>query len=212
MNGFLNTESNHCNSSNEEILLAQIRECFGRVAYSHKTHEKQTDILICKDSFWKTIQIILSVIISGTLLSTFTELFGYGKYWVLIGAILSVLLAIINLHLKNLNYGIVAKQHKEIAVQLWNIRERYFSLIVDLISKSVDIEIATKEREVLQDKLADIYINAPRTNSKAYKMAQKALKFNEDLTFSAKEIDMLLPEKLRLSNGGKKNDNIRDVQ
>ena len=32
-------------------------------------------------------------------------------------------------------------------------------------------------------------------------MAQKALKFNEDMTFSPDEIDMLLPIGLRKNNG-----------
>ena len=208
MNKFSSTESSSDNGKNEEILLAQIRECFGRVAYSHKTHEKQADIFISKDKFWKTVQIILSVIVSGTLFATLTELLGHGKSWILLGAILSVLLAILNLYLKNFNYGLEAKEHIGIATQLWNIREHYVSLIVDILSKSIDVENAQKDRDIIQEKLTNIYENAPRTTAKAYKMAQAALKFNEELTFSTKEIDMLLPELLRLTKGSKISDNI----
>jgi len=185
------------NYDNKEILLAQIRECFGRVAYSHKTHEKQADIFVKKDIFWKWVQIILSVIVSGTFLITLYELFGYRKCLVLSGAVLSALLAAINFYFKNFSYRAEAQQHKEIAVQLWNIRETYISLITDFMNMSIDIEKVRKIRDELQEKLTDIYKNAPRTSSRAYVSAQKALKLNEELTFSSNEIDMLLPAKLR---------------
>ena len=195
MNNF-NTTSENCN--NEEILFAQIRECFGRVAYSHKIHEKQADILVGKDIFWKWTQIILSVLVSGTFFITLIEFFGYKKWFSLSGAVLSALLAAINLCFKNFNYGTEAQKHKEIAVQLWNVRETYISLITDLTAKSINLDTAINRRDKLQIELADIYKNAPRTSPKAYVAAQKALKFNKELTFSQREIDMLLPDKLRL--------------
>jgi len=197
---FINNSDSISKSCNDEkILLAQIRDCFGRVTYSHKTHEKQADILIGKDTFWKWTQIILSVIISGTFLITLNELFGLGKWLELLGVVLSVLLAAINLCLKNFNYGAEAQRHKEIAVHLWEIRETYISLITDLMSKFTDIETTIKKRNELQIRLTDIYKSAPRTSSKAYVLAQRALKLNEELTFSSSEIDILLPDKLRLS-------------
>ena len=189
-----------CNSNdnNDEILLAQIRECFGRVAYSHKTHEKQSDIFIKKDVFWKWVQIILSVILSSTLLLALIDLLGCVKWLSLIGVILSAMLAAINLCFKNFNYRAEAQNHKEIAVQLWNIRENYISLITDFMSKSTNFDSAKDIRDKQQEKLADIYKNAPRTSLKAYKLAQEALKIKEELTFSTSEIDMLLPNNLRL--------------
>ena len=42
---------------------------------------------------------------------------------------------------------------------------------------------------------------AQSTRSRSYGMAQKALKFNEDMTFSPDEIDMLLPIGLRKHKG-----------
>src|SRR5262245_65059441 len=42
---------------------------------------------------------------------------------------------------------------------------------------------------------------ARSTRSRSHGMAQKALKFNEDMTFSPDEIDMLLPIGLRKNNG-----------
>ena len=44
----------------QELLEAQIRECFGRVTYSHKTHEKCADILLSSNACIKLWQMILS--------------------------------------------------------------------------------------------------------------------------------------------------------
>lgn len=50
-------------------------------------------------------------------------------------------------------------------------------------------------RDELQKKLASVHKGCPRTNVKAYSQAQKALKENEESTFSDEEIDKLLPTK-----------------
>ena len=53
-----------------------------------------------------------------------------------------------------------------------------------------------EERILLFEETEKIYQTAPPTNDKAYKQAQKALKENEELTFSKEEIDRFLPEQL----------------
>ena len=57
-----------------------------------------------------------------------------------------------------------------------------------------------EERDALNDELEDIYKGAPRTNSRAYAAAQKALKSHEELFFSEAELNKMLPEKLRRSS------------
>ena len=53
------------------------------------------------------------------------------------------------------------------------------------------------ERDEINAQLEEIYRNAPRTDSKAYAAAQKALKTQEELFFSDVELDHLLPKQLR---------------
>ena len=98
-------------------------------------------------------------------------------------------------YLKNFDLGGIAQKHRDAATQIWNIRECYLSLLMDLFSLSDDD--AKGRRDELQKALAAIYVAAPQTNGKAYKRAQKALKYNEELTFSAEEIDCFLPLSLR---------------
>ena len=54
----------------QELLEAQLRECFGRVTYSHKTHEKCADILLSSNACIKLWQMILSAVTTGTFLAT----------------------------------------------------------------------------------------------------------------------------------------------
>lgn len=59
-------------------------------------------------------------------------------------------------------------------------------------------ELRTK-RDELQTSLHEIYRGAPFTDGKAYRKAQASLKDNEELMFSDKEIDAMLPATLRRS-------------
>ena len=178
------------------ILEAQIRECFGRVVYSHKTHEKCADILLCRLSWLKHTQIVLSVLVSGTLL---TAMIGDQPSKGILPAILSGILLFINLYFKNYNYGQMAQSHKESADRLWDVRESYLCLLTDLNCGILTLAQAADQRDKLQKELATIYSNAPRTNSNAYQKAQDALQYREDMTFSEAEIDAFLPEALKLA-------------
>ncbi|MGQ9779132.1 MAG: SLATT domain-containing protein, partial [Bacillota bacterium] len=68
-------EQNFLNNQ-KSLLEVQIRECYGRVAYSHKIHEKCADILSKRNSRIKLWQIILSAITTGSLVVT---IFGNNK-------------------------------------------------------------------------------------------------------------------------------------
>ena len=196
-NGEKSMEQNsHPDAAACKIILGQIRECFGRVVYSHKTHEKCADILLERQSWLKNTQIAISVILSGALIKT---LLADHPVCSIISAILSTVLAGINLYFKNYNYGQLAQSHKESADRLWNIRESYISLLTDLTAGVINAKQASERRDKLQKELAIIYSRAPRTNSKAYRLAQQSLQYSEDMTFSSKEIDAFLPDVLKTS-------------
>lgn len=91
--------------------------------------------------------------------------------------------------------------HRAIASRLWDVRESYISLIADLMSGDVTGAQARQRREELQEATRDAYADAPRTSPKAFARAQKGLKHNEEMTFTPREIDLFLPEALRLDEG-----------
>lgn len=189
------TQANQPDGDGEiRVLESQIRECYGRVVYSHAVHEKCADIYLKRLNLIKKWQIILSAITTGTLL---ISLFNEGKMGTIIGAILSTILLALNTYNQDYDLGDLAKKHSETAVKLWEIRESYLSLITDIAINSLSLDQIQTKRDALQNSLTSVYQNAPRTNEKAYMKAQKALKVDEQLTFSDKEIDNFLPSILR---------------
>lgn len=181
-------------NSPHNVLEEQLRECFGRVAWSHKTHEKCSDLLNTRLNSIKIWQIILSAI---TTTGIIAAVFGDSKEIGIISAALSFFLTVLNTYVKQYDLGGLAQKHADAAVDLWNMRESYLSLLTDIKSGCVENDEIRTQRDELQGKLLEIYRGSPRTIAKAYKDATKALKKLEELTFSDAEIDAILPKALR---------------
>ena len=177
-----------------DILEGQLRECFGRVVYSHKTHEKCADILLSRLSQIKVWQIVLSAVTTGGFIAA---VFGVGKIGALIGILVSTTLLVLNAYTKNYDLGELSQKHRQAGADLWIIREKYLSLITDLRMGEKSIEILQGERDCLLEELHSVYAGAPSTTYQAYKKAQEALKQLEDMTFSDEEIDAFLPRELK---------------
>lgn len=181
-------------SESRRILEGQLRECFGRVVYSHKTHEKYVDILLSRLSTIKLWQIILSAIATGGFIAA---VFGAGKIGAGIGVLVSTSLLVLNAYTKNYDLGELAQKHKQAANDLWLIREKYLSLITDLVIGEKPLGVLQRERDKLVEELHSVYSGASGTTFQAYRKAQDALKKHEDMTFSDDEIDAFLPKELK---------------
>jgi len=179
-------------------LESQIREAYGRVVYTFTCHNKIVQRLLKINNCIKIWQIILSAFATGGFLTTifYSEVVaGY------IGALISVILLILNAYTKDFDLSGKAESHQKAADQLWMIREEYISLLTDFDFLEAS-EIISK-RDDLQNKTAGVYNNSPRADAKSYKAAQKALKKEEEQTFSEKEIDVMLPNSIRRENKNK---------
>lgn len=182
---------------NYDITLEdQIRECFGRVVYTHKTHERMADNCAKQLNRYKVLQIVLTALTSTSAVGAVVT----SKAWIeVLTALVSFLTLFVTTYLKNFDLGSTAQKHREAAAKLWNVRECYLSLLTDL--PTLDRQAAVERRDELQTMLASLYQAAPQTNGKAYTEAQKRLQKMEDLTFSADEIDCFLPLSLKRSGG-----------
>jgi hypothetical protein len=186
------------------VLESQIRECFGRVAYTHKTHEKMADSYALRQWRIKWAQIILSALTTGGAVGTLFDKANMVYPYATAG--LSVLTLIVNSYVKDLDPGAAAQKHREAASDIWNVREAYLSLLTDTRDESFTLDSLRKRRDDLQAQLHKIYRIAPHTNGKAYASAQDALKKKEDLTFSDEEIDKFLPGPLKRKPPGASSD------
>jgi len=139
-------------------------------------------------------QIVLSALTAG---GTIITLIGNDYKAKIASAILSSALLILNSVVKGYNHGEIAQKHVDAGNAVWDLRESYQSLLTDLAADRITFEAAMKRRDELQKAMGKINTTAPSTNSKAFAAAQKALKQDEEMTFSDKEIDNLLPGPLR---------------
>lgn len=175
-------------------IEGQLRECYGRAVYSHKTHEKCADILLTRLARIKLLQIVLSAITTGSFLTTILD---PGRGAAVIGVVVSTTLLVLNAYAKNYDLGELAQKHKQAANDIWLIREQYLSLLTDLTAVSKGDEEVRAERDRLVVALHAVYAGSPSTTYAAYRRAQESLKHNEEMTFSDDEIDAFLPKQLR---------------
>lgn len=173
-------------------LEGQLREMYGRAAYTHKTHEKMADGYIRRYRFIKTVEIWLSALAAGSLL---LAVFGDSREGTIAGAVLSTVLLGFTLYFKEAALGEQAQKHTAVGSRLWGVREALLSLLVDMHDGRA-VEEVRAERDRLNEHLEDIYKAAPRTDGKAYAAAQKALKADEELYFTDAELDRMLPKRL----------------
>lgn len=176
-------------------LEGQLREMYGRAAYTHKTHEKMADGYIRRYRFIKTLEILLSALAAGSLL---LAVFGDSRVGTIVGAVLSTVLLGFTLYFKEAALGEQAQKHTVVGSKLWGVREALLSLLVDM-HDGREIEEIRTERDRLNELLEEIYKAAPRTDGKAYAAAQKALKADEELYFTDAELDRMLPKRLRVA-------------
>lgn len=195
-------------TNEEKTLEGQLRECYGRVVYTHKTHEKHADDLIKQNSCIKWGQIILSAIIAGGVITMLFEFCPeYKKIAEVIVAIISTILLVLNSYTKDYDLGTIAQKHRQVAAEIWLIREKYLTLLTALRMKQLSVDEICSQRDKLLEDLHSIYSGAPSTNFEAYQKAQDALKNKEDMTFSDDEIDKFLPKELKRKSAEDEHEN-----
>ena len=175
-----------------EKLKIQLKEAYGRVVYTYTSHLKFMNMLDKKHHRLKYAQILLSAISSTGFFVTII----FDKIILaFVSGIVSLILLCLNLYYKDFNLSEDIKQHRMTSDKLWLIREKYISLLTDINVKNIeDIVI---QRDNLQQETGDIYSTSPKTNSKSYKEAQKALKSEKEQFFTSEELNKMLPEHLR---------------
>ena len=160
----------------------------------HK-HDKFINRTVKLEDRIKVAQIVLSAITtSGFVVAIFSD----DKIASILGAIVSLALLILNTYIKNFDLSGIAQEHKKASDLLWKIREEYVSLLTDF--EMLDANAIRNKRDELQERTSEVYSNSPRTDAKSYTAAQKALKTEEEQTFSEEEIDIMLPNSIRRCN------------
>jgi len=177
--------------------LQTIRESFGRVVYSHKTHEKAAEIEENKNKKVKWLNMILTILTSSSLISSIITNQNVLLY---LSAVLSALTLGFIIFQLSFSPAEKAEKNRYIAKELWYIREKYVNFMADIINEQLSEQLIASRRDQLIEELKLVYKFAPQTNPRAFELARKALKIDEELTFSNEEIDRFLPDRLKLKD------------
>ena len=176
-------------------LESQIREAYGKLVYTETCHNKLINRLVQKNYWIRLIQVPLSAMSATGLIYSY---YSYCKISITISTLLTMILLILQLWDLIARYEENINLHKLAADKLWKIREEYISLLTDFDLLTEDVIMA--RRDDLQNRTYEVYCNSPRTDKDSYIEAQKALKCEEEQTFSDIEIDNLLPNSIRRRN------------
>ncbi|WP_049551244.1 SLATT domain-containing protein [Streptococcus pseudopneumoniae] len=173
-------------------LWQQVVEQHAKLVYSFTTDEKE----IARILWWAKFRQVISIISSAITVSpALSSLFGHNVWWKFFSAIAGIILLCLSTYnLKTDNDGKVIALRKS-ADTLWEIREKYISLLVDF--DNFTIEEIRDRRDELTKETASVYKNRPKTSLSAYRKAQKALQVEEEQTFNEGEAEQLLPRSLR---------------
>jgi hypothetical protein len=181
-------------NSHISCLEEQLKEYYGRVVWTHKTHEKQADIYTLYNNSLKWCQIIITALVTSGTIATIIR---SETIVAILTGFLSAIHLIITTLTKNKDFGQIAQLHALTAIQIWDIRERLLSLLIDCKDSRVSVDEARIKRDKIHNQLLMVYEKAPRTSARAYKMATKGLKDSQEMFFTNEEIDDLLPSVLK---------------
>lgn len=177
-----------------ETQLQVIRESFGRVLYTHKTHEKDRERLATLGTISKWVNICLSGVTFGGIVATVGT---KDTSWLVVSLILSTLSAGFAVFQMSFDPLKKAAGHRAAAKQLLGIRNQYLHLMADIVDGSLAASEIRDRRDQLEKEAVDAYAVAPDTSPRAYEQAQASLQIQEDMTFSDDELNRFLPISLR---------------
>jgi SMODS and SLOG-associating 2TM effector domain family 4 len=181
------------NNQGREYVLATARELYGRAVWSHKVHEKEREIWNKKACGVKYRNIFLVSLT--TLIAFVATAFPSFICNVLTAAASTATLAAV---LWETNFDPVGKEnhHRTAAKELLWVREQLLILIERCHIGTEEPGQLQASLETLTRELTAVYKFAADTSPEAYAEASAALKGGE-FTFTDREIDSFLPEKLR---------------
>ena len=177
--------------------LSAIRETFGKLVWSHKTHEKAVERLSRRKTIFDILNVSLLVLTSGSAIGALVK---NEHSYLVTTAILSTVSLFVIVYGLNLDIGNRIQRHNRTALRLWMLREKYQNFIADIMNDHfANGEIADK-RDILLGQLNEAYGDAPSTTKDDYRRAAIALNIKEEATFRKGEINSFLPEELRLDD------------
>lgn len=182
-----------------KTLFDCIKDRYIKVVWTHKIHEKQSDIYDKYIRRARWAKIILSSLTVGGVITLIKDVFGAENSCCAqaITALFATSDAVVSMICNEGKWADESSANKRHAAKLHDLRNRYNSLLTDIVGDHVSITDIIKRREYLEKNEDVVYKDAPHTTPKAVKAAEKALKVDLESTSTTEEETTLLPSYLR---------------
>jgi hypothetical protein len=188
-------------TESREAFLAQQRDAYGRLVYTHKTHEKMAEIKSWRHNALNMANIGLVAL---TLCSVIADMaskegdwwFSSVKIFTITSASAALIFAFIQL---SFDPGREAEKHETAAKSFLRLRDSYESLLTDAVGGD-ELSSLQARRDALQNQKSEVESSAPPTKPKAYKKAARSLDVSESVTLTPDDINRILPHELRPQN------------
>lgn len=179
--------------SPRDAFLAEVRETYGRLVYTHKTQEKQAEWHTATGRRFRIWNVVVLAVTLGAAL-TAPLLDSKAAAWVgAVGALVAFVFAAVQL---SFDPQKAAADHRLAAKTLLALRDDYARLIADAKS-GVGLDRLRARRDELATRASLLHTLVPQTDNAAYQLARSALAGTEELTFTPIELDRMLPTALR---------------
>lgn len=180
--------------------LATVRHNFANATFAHKVHEMAAERKGGRSIKYKVANVTLVSLVLGIFV--FQSVTDASPVFSYIGAGLSageIVLLIVSL---TFNHEPEITSHKNTALKYMNLRDRYRSLIADIINGRTTEADAIGKRDILLHEYQVISDLALETTKQDYNKAMKELQLTPDgkNTWSDTQIDSLLPKALRIKS------------
>lgn len=112
-------------SAAHAVLLSQVREAFGQVVYSHKIHEKQSDLCFHRHQYQVAALVVLTTLSTGTFFGALLGMWVSTRASALVVAFVALLVNGLTLATNRFKLDERSREHRDIAARQWDVRESY---------------------------------------------------------------------------------------
>ncbi|NOS87034.1 MAG: SLATT domain-containing protein [Methylococcaceae bacterium] len=179
-----------------KVLEVQIKKCY---VWTHIAHEQCATLVNSKCSRIKLLMIIVAlagVILAGVAVGT------GNKAASIASLVSSVAVLAMSVYIKRYTLIGASQNHAQATSSIWNVHEKYLSLLTDMRAGIADVDEIRNTREKLQYDLHKAYRSSPETLTSVYDETTKTIKDMEKLPDCDEQFDKFLPENLRGNSGG----------
>lgn len=177
-----------------EFIEEQLRQTLGMAVWSHKIHEKQSQLYNEKKNVLEFINLIILSLAIILIMITIFEGIEILKFIILGLVIISTLISI---YLKSFDFRGLHQNHRSSAVELFSLKEEIISTLCDIKSSNISKEELVKKRKEINARYLTICKKALDPKNRAFKKARRILQIQGNSVYTNEEINSYLPTLLR---------------